>query len=101
MSKKKNVEIEVEVDESEEIELSQEVINQFSKEIQTAINIVVDENIEKDIRIELINVLMSISSQLSIDVGIGEDEFMSMSEFFFQEGQKIVEEDKVDISTLN
>ncbi len=102
MPKKKDPEVIVEVEvEEKEIELSQEVINQFGKEIQTAINIVVDDNIDKDIRIELVNVLMSIASQISIDVGIDADEFLGMADFFYEQGENLAESEELDISTLN
>jgi hypothetical protein len=103
MSKKKKepeVVIEVEILE-EEIELDEEVINQFGKELQSSIEFVVNDNITKDTRIELVNVLLSIAAQVSIDVGIGDGEFLGMADYFYEEGQKIADEDEVDLSKLN
>ncbi|KKN70838.1 hypothetical protein LCGC14_0427300 [marine sediment metagenome] len=92
--------IEVKVDE-EEIELDDDVISEFGNELQGAIELVVQNNITKDVRIELINVLMSIASQVSIDIGIGCDEFLGIADYFHEEGQKIADEEEIDLSKLN
>lgn len=94
------VEIEVEITE-EEIELDEDVLHQLGEEVQAAIKIVVNDNITKDVRIELVNVLLSISAQVSIDVGIAEDEFLGMADYFYEEGQKIADETEIDLSKLN
>lgn len=92
--------IDVDVDE-EELQLDDEIVKQFGEELQSAIELVVGNNIALDTRIELVNVLMSIAAQVSIDVGISDDEFLGMADFFYEEGQKTAEKDKIDISKLN
>jgi hypothetical protein len=97
---KKAPKVVVETDLDEDvIELDEDVLQQFGTEIQTAIEIVVHDNMDRDVRIELVNILMSIAAQVSVDVGINENEFMGMADFFYGEGQKIVEE--TDISEMN
>ncbi len=95
--------IEVEADEVDEaeIKLDEDVINHLGNEIQNAIELVVNDHITKDVRIELVNVLMSIASQVSIDVSIGCDEFLGIADYFYEEGLKIAEEEKIDLSKLN
>ena len=98
--KRTKTEVVVETDiEEDVIELDEDVLQQFGTEIQTAIEIVVHDNMERDVRIELVNILMSIAAQVSVDVGINDNEFMGMADFFYGEGQKIA--DETDISEMN
>jgi hypothetical protein len=99
---KKDLELVVDIEaDEEEMESDKSVIQQFSDEIQVAVDIVIDNNMPNDIRIELIHVLTSIATQISIDFGISRDEFLGMANYFYEEGQKIVDEEEEDISKLN
>ncbi|MDP2685237.1 MAG: hypothetical protein Q8P20_09470 [bacterium] len=96
--KKNSIIIETEEDTETEMELDEEIVYQFGDEIQRAIDTVSNKNLTKDVRLELVNVLLSVSAQVALDIEISGPDFLDMAEFFYDdEGQ----ESTLDIPKLN
>ncbi len=77
-----------------------ELVAQFSDAIENTINNIFDDNISKDGRLELITVLLSIASQLAIDIELSSDYYADIACDFYEEAAKAISSE-IDISKLN
>lgn len=68
----------------EEQELDDELIQEFSSKLETAINKVLAANPEKDPRLELLTTLMSFTAQVAQDLGMDQESFANLANDFYQ-----------------
>ena len=102
MSKdKESDEIIVDITVEEDADLDVEVLHSLNDKIQNTIDLVVNHYLSQDIRLEIVNILLSIASQVSIDIGIDEDEFSGMADYFYKVNETLDDEEEVDLSKLN
>jgi hypothetical protein len=74
-------------------ELDENLMLQFSESIESAINDVIGDNLDKeDTRLELLTTLISFSAQLSQDLGITEDKFSEIAIEFYKEAEESLAE---------
>ncbi len=89
--------IEFELDEDE---LDGDIIDMLSERLERLVKEVFDDQ-EKDGRLELIHILMSVSAQVALDTGMNKEDFMELSDYIFGESKEFVEEEEIDITKLN
>ena len=80
-------------DEFEDHDLDEELMQQFAKKLEGGINEVLQDNIEKDPRLELLSTLLSFASQVALDIGIEESSFTELSSQFYQDSSEQIEEE--------
>lgn len=85
----------------EEITLDNDLMLKFSQEIERVVNDVLDDEPDKDGRIELLTILFSLAAQLSIEMEVEQMSYMDMASAFFNEVQTQLTEQDTDISKLN
>ena len=83
-----------------EDELDSDIIDMLSERLESLVKEVFDDH-EKDGRLELIHILMSVSAQVALDTGMNEEDFMELSDYIFGESKEFVEEEEIDITKLN
>jgi hypothetical protein len=74
-----------------EVELDMEIIEEFADKIEAAISDVLDDD-EKDGRIELLTVLLSLSSQIAFDLGVERSSYQEMALDFYDQSSDLLEE---------
>lgn len=77
-----------------EIELDMEVIEKFANKIEIAIQDVLDEDLEKDGTVELLTVLLSLSSQVAFDLGVEKTSYQEMALEFYEQSSHFIENDE-------
>ncbi len=75
-----------------EAEFNQEIINDFSAEIESSINRVIGDNFDAEYKLELMTVLLSFSAQVAADIDIVEDSFLELSSALYTEANEANEE---------
>jgi len=70
---------------SKEVEVDDELVEEFSSNIEKTINKVIENNKEIDPRLELLITLSSFCSQVAIDSGFDKKEFIQFMEDMFED----------------
>lgn len=70
---------------TKEVEVDDELVEEFSSKIEKTINKVIDNNKEADPRLELLITLSSFCSQVAIDSGFDKKEFLRFMEDMFED----------------
>lgn len=94
MSKHKKGKVE---DERLEIELNGELLDQFTNELEIAINKVCEDNSTIDPRLELLVTLGLLASQVSQDSGYPKEEFINLMSDLFDDIENSDEEDDEEL----
>lgn len=79
--------------EFEDYELDEQLMQQFASKLEGSINEVLQHNIDKDPRLELLTTLLSFASQVALDIGIEEESFNTLSSQFYQDSSDQIEEE--------
>lgn len=74
-------------------ELDEALMHEYSNKLESAINDVIGNNLNKDSRLELLTTLISFAAQISQDLGITEDKFTEISSEFYQEAEDSLNEE--------
>jgi hypothetical protein len=99
MAKKKNVKVEVEEEEVEvETELSQELIDDLSNEIEVAINKVCTAHADTDPRLELLITLGNLATQVAFQSGFAKEEFIELLGNMFDEFAAMENDEGIEIT---
>ncbi|HVI40587.1 MAG TPA: hypothetical protein VM577_08005 [Anaerovoracaceae bacterium] len=80
-------------DEFEEHELDEGLMKEFAAKLEDGINQVLQNNLDKDPRLELLTTLLSFASQVALDIGIEEQSYQELSSQFYQDSSDQIEED--------
>lgn len=72
-------------------EFNQDIINDFSQEIESSINKVIGKNLDSEYKLELMTVLLSFSAQVAADIDIIEDSFLELSSALYTEAKEETE----------
>lgn len=87
-------------DYNEVVKLDPELLESLSGSIEDAVNDVLTNEPHKDGRIEVLTIVMSLAAQLSVELGVEEDSFVSLATTFRDQAEQELVED-IDISLLN
>ncbi len=70
-----------------EIKLDKEILSQFTEGLQHAASTIVNSNLDKDSRIELLIVLLSFAGKIAQNLGIEDKSFVKLSKQFFADAE--------------
>lgn len=87
----------VDDDEFEDHDLDEELMQQFTDKLEGAINQVLQNNTDKDSRLELLTTLLSFASQVALDIGIEASAFTELSDQFYLDASEQVEEEYLEM----
>lgn len=82
----------------ENVTLDDELMEEFSEELETAVNRVFERHTSEDPRLELLVTLASFASQVGTDLGFDKKEFMELIQDVFSDFE---EPEEVDQKTVN
>lgn len=94
MSKNSLIELEKSID------LDEDLIDKLSNHMEDAINCVLNDEPDKDGRIELLTIVLSLASQLSVELDVEYSGFIDMAASFYNEARQ-EDGEHLDISKLN
>jgi len=88
--KKAEAEI-VEVEHQLDLDIVQKLSDKIEHTVSSAL-----EDVDADARVELLAVLLSFASQVSIEMGVERESYMEMVESFYNDSESIIEEEKLN-----
>jgi hypothetical protein len=93
----------VEVEQETEYELDSNLMEEISVKLESAINRVIKKNSNKEIRLELLMVVISFSAQIAAELGVDEGDYMNLCNDFLHdhltsmEDEGIIEPGKAEV----
>lgn len=89
----------VEDKKTEDVELDIALMTVIGSKIHNTINLILEENNDKDIGLELINVITYIASQLAIVFGASKKEYLNASSDYYDLSEEVLSEVEKDKDT--